>query len=218
MLPKTPPIRLSLASALALSLVLVAAPATYAAENSDLPEGWYIITDEGRTAIPESVQFPESSSESPEGDGEVTPSLIGFDQWFACYTLGQSDTVFVSYDWAWNGTVSTKELKCGTSGWGYRHIENGHQTDWQNKLDVVQAAGYGTGYSWDDVMAVGVYAGLAYPDYVREQPANNKICVVGALGYYTDAGALIDSFNVVTSFATDSTRVITSFPTSSSTC
>jgi hypothetical protein len=107
---------------------------------------------------------------------------------------------------------------CGNTSWGYKHIEAGHSTDWQNKLDQIRELGYGFDITWDDVMAAGIWAGLSWPDYTRFKPASNSACVVGELAYFTDDFEVIQSFNVTTAFATDSTRIITSYPASSSTC
>jgi hypothetical protein len=189
--------------------------ATGLADEESFEAGLYAVHGDEYAPVPSELI---SNDETPIGESEVSPYLITFPQWVSCYTLNNSGDVFASYQWAWDGVAHTKDLKCGTLGWGYRHIEDRHKTDWQNKLDQMQDAGLALNYTWDDVMASGIWAGLDWADFYRPTPAQNKACVVGELAFIDSNGEILQHFSVATAFATDSTRIITSYPTSTGRC
>lgn len=77
-------------------------------------------------------------------------------------------------------------LKCGTgdaqSGWGYKHIRDGKESDWQAKLNAARAAGWDSEAqgveSWDDLMSGATASAVMWPEYRRVSPVNNTTCGV----------------------------------------
>lgn len=208
-----------LAASLAVSATALPASGAWA-EEATTTEGFYVVSGGSFTPVPEEVfldldSTPSSTSEQP---GQAGTYLISFPQWFSCFTLNDESELFAQFTYFRGATQYTKQLRCGTAGWGYKHIMDRHQQDWQNKLDVIQSLGMGLEYSWDDVMAAGAYASLDYSDFIRVMPESNKECAVGELAYLRSDGTVLQYFNVTTVIATDSSRIITSYPSSKSVC
>ena len=163
------------------------------------------------------------ASDSAEGP-TVAPYLIDWNQWFGCFSLNNANDVSANYMFWYDGRGQDVRLKCGESGkWGYKHIREGKEADWQNKLDAARAAGWQASAlgveSWDDLMS-GVTAGLIlYPDYLRKDTVNNKWCANNEF-YLQDVntGRELYSFRVEAAWASDSDRLITSLPTSRTYC
>lgn len=210
---------------LAASAGAFPATAAFASETDELPDGFYSVVGDEYFPIDEAsidryddgvlrVDSP-TENENPE---IITPYLIDPIQHFQCFNLGMEDLKFAAFHFYNAGVLTTKELKCGTSGWGYRHIKANHETDWQNRLNQLQAVTpYASGYSWDDMAANGIIAALQTRIYMRAMPAQNKECVVGQLTW-VEMGVEKFRMNLVVSYATDSTKIITAFPQSGTTC
>ncbi|WP_159502263.1 hypothetical protein [Microbacterium sp. 18062] len=155
--------------------------------------------------------------------GEVTPQLINLDQWTRCYVFDELDSVFASYIFYWNGAGKDVRLKCGTSGWGYKHIQAEHQDDWQAKYDNAVAQGWNPSLqgiqSWDDLMNVVVSTITMYPDYVGSNSINQTQCGVTMVYFIqTSTGLPAYQFRSRAAWATNSDRLITAFPTGSLVC
>ncbi|WP_369963787.1 hypothetical protein [Leifsonia sp. EB34] len=117
----------------------------------------------------------------PSG-GAISSRLIGWDQWFGCFSLNHQDDTFALYTSWWDGQGKDVRLKCGTgdenSGWGYKHIRAGKEADWQAKLNAARAAGCDSAAqgveSWDDLMSGATASAVMWPEYRRVSPVNNN--------------------------------------------
>lgn len=114
-------------------------------------------------------------------------------------------------------------LKCGTNGWGYKHIADEHDTHWEGKWNQAVAAGWDPGVqglqSWDDLMAVGAGVAITWPEYLRGNPLNNTTCAVSDVYFVnTDTGLPVYTFKARAAWANDSDRLITAFPQNGATC
>ncbi|KZX21383.1 hypothetical protein [Rathayibacter tanaceti] len=131
----------------------------------------------------------------------------------------------------WSGEHWDYQLRCGQpddasgkGGWGYKHIREDHEQNWQDKFNEGLALGWvpeSQGFeSWDDLMATsGGNAGL-WPDHMRAvDPKGGTTCLI-AIGVFYDAfsGAELGTFNYRTIFSNTTERLITSFPQSGTTC
>lgn len=178
---------------------------------------------------PLSEEFQEAASldlgAPPSTDPNVvTPNLIGFDVWADCYLGNNEELAFALYTRWWNGVGKDVRLKCGNQYWGYKHIQIGHQQDWQNKLDAARNAGWNVGTiatmgSWDDLMNAATASAVTYPDHWTSRPVNDTTCVFAFLYFYNvQTAEIVYEFNVRASYANNSDRLITSFPTSDTQC
>jgi len=160
----------------------------------------------------------------PADPNTVTPYLIGFNVWVDCYIDNQEEKAFALYTRWWNGVGKDVRLKCGNQYWGYKHIQNGHQQDWQNKLDAARNAGWNqgtiaTGGSWDDLMSAATSSVILYPDHWTSRPVNDTTCVFATLSLVNvQTQQVVYEFNVRANYANNSDRLITSFPTKGTKC
>lgn len=201
-----------------------AAGAANATEASPEDEILMYIKVDGQP-VPVDAYLTENTLDSepePEPEpGTVSPFLIDFDQWFRCYSLNMEDEVFAEYRHLADG--HDIRLKCGDSDYGYKHIREGKETAWQNKLNDARAAGWVSQTqgieSWDDLMASVAGIAITWPDYVGANPLNQTKCGVSeAIFRSTDTGEIVYSFYVRSAWATNNDNLITSFPQSTSTC
>ena len=216
------------AGIIALALSAFASPA-YAADSGTGPndgevkmfvkiDGQLVEADE---IIAETdIDLSQPASEEP---GQISPQLIGWDQWYGCFVLNNQNDIFVEYTHYWNGIAHDVNLKCGTSGWGYKHIQEGHQQDWQNKYDNAVSVGWNPAsqgiHSWDDLLAAATGVAVTWPDYVRDNTINQTRCgVAEAFFINTQTGAIEYSFPTRAAWALNSDRLITAFPQSGYTC
>ncbi len=195
-----------------------APPVTSTADRSELTvesgnEGWYVLAPDGMT---QKVQPGSARTPAPEPDR--SSRLLDLWAWGQCWTLNDSNFAIKSYDWWWNGQKTSIDLKCGfhddvrATGSGYKHIAAGHQKDWQAKLDQIGDARY----SWDDVMASGVYAAMTYPEYTTAQ-AGQKRCAYGILVYLTNKG-IQQQFEPTVVWSENNKLIITAIPKTKGSC
>lgn len=200
------------------------AAAAFASETDDLPDGFYAVVGDEYFPIDEtSIDRLDDSAlqggpSAEPTNPEITPYLIDPIQYAQCFVLNMEELNFAAFHFYNAGVLTTKELKCGTAGWGYRHIKANHETDWQNKLNQLKAVTtYANSLSWDDMATNGIMAALQARIYMNATPAQNKECVVGQLTW-VEMGVEKFRMTLVVSYATDSTRIITAFPQSALTC
>lgn len=153
--------------------------------------------------------------------------LIGWDQWFGCFSLNHRDDVFSSYTHYWDGVGHDIRLKCGegdaSSGWGYKHIRAKHEIDWQSKLDTARQRGWNAAAqgveSWDDLMAGAIGEVTWWPDVKQVNAAAQTTCGVSELMFVnTRTGEIVYSFYARVGWANNNDRVITAFPQSTPRC
>ena len=166
----------SLAIALAFCLTGAAAPADPANAGGYVVAGSHPISAE--KFIPEGRLQMSPASDTPQS------RLIDFSQWVQCFTLNDSDMVIKEYVTWWNGVPAYKRLRCGDAGFGYKHIRERHEKDWQAKLDRIAPSGLFPNVSWDDLMSAAVVNALLVPDW-----SNSNDRVITALPL-KDGGSL----------------------------
>jgi len=66
------------------------------------------------------------------------------------------------------------DLNCGTSGYGWHHIQAGHQAEWQQRLDTANQNGAGPVSTWDDFMALATYAVLKDPWWYTQEYSGKR--------------------------------------------
>lgn len=164
---------------------------------------------------------------TPPDQTVVSPRLIDFGQWTSCYTFNNQEDVFREYNHFWNGSGHDVRLKCGTtgtSGWGYRHIEEGHGAQWQSQLDQARAKGWNPAWqgvnSWDDLMAGAAGSAVTFPEIVGGNPVSQTKCGITDLYlvHRDNPQVVLMTIRVLASWATNSDRLITVYPTNKSSC
>lgn len=167
----------------------------------------------------------------PADPGAITPRLIDWNQWFACFRLNKEDDIFGTYYfWLDDGTGGDVYLKCGyqnpdnaNNGWGYKHILAGKEGLWQRELDNAISAGWVPSTqgvdSWDDLMHAGVGNALTFSSWFSGVKANNTRCAIGRLVFLEQPSQKqVYAFKTAAVAAMDSGRLITAYPISASTC
>lgn len=183
-------------------------------ENETPLSGWGVPQADG--SILPLVENP-ALPESPSGEGEVAPQLIGPIEYYNCWTLGWEGLNFGNHYYAWDGEMVEVSLLCGTSGYGYRHISNNHKTDWEN---VMAAANDNSGNSWDDLMSFAIDASMLDPDWkgIVGPGAANKMCAVSSVYWYPNGYDQPATYSkrVLTTWSYNNKTVITSYPINNS--
>lgn len=192
--------------ALGASLTGAAAPEVGPGEA----ESAVAVVTVGDRTVPADQFFNEARLSAQPSSGR-NARLIDFPQWVQCFTINDTEMVIKSYTAWWNGQPETKRLKCGDSSFGYKHIHERHEADWQAKLNKITPSGLFPNVSWDDLMSAAAHNALAVPDYT-ENVAGSKRCYVVKMGFYNQYGTLLDAYNVRTIAATNNDRVITALP------
>ncbi|MCI0159159.1 hypothetical protein KNO15_20850 [Leifsonia shinshuensis] len=194
---------------------------------ADVGVGMYAKYDGQLVDLRETFQEHSIDLDQPSTQTNPRARLIDFSQWVSCYTFGIRDEVFTMYTHYWDGVAHDVRLKCGEpggGGWGYRHIEEGHRTHWQQKLDGARAKGwaaeaYGV-HSWDDLMAGAVGSAVTWPEHIGGSFQSATKCGVTTL-YLVDINrpqVVLMSFNVVAVWALNSDRLITAYPATKTSC
>lgn len=216
------------AAAAVCAAVLVAGPAAAEAGAEATVNARMYVMENGKL-IDLADRFRENDIDLGRPAGRSNPGarLINLSQWVSCYTFNMRDEVFNLYTHYWDGAGHDVRLKCGEpggGGWGYRHIEDGHKTDWQNKLDQARAKGWTAEaqgvQSWDDLMSGAAASAITWPEKVGGSPVNSTKCGITDL-YLVDANrpqVVLMTIRVLASWATNSDRLITAYPTSKASC
>ena len=163
-------------------------------------------------------------SSSPDDSGNRSSRLIGWNQSFGCDVLNNENDVFATYWFPWDGRVNGVRLKCGTSSWGYKHIRERHESQWQATLDSARAHGWNSAAfgvnSWDDLMSGTTSAVVADPGLgLTHIAVSNKWCTKAMFGLWdTNYKRIVYDFGVETVWASDSDKLITSFPSNRKVC
>lgn len=156
----------------------------------------------------DSPQYEIREGEAPTIGGKITPQLNPAAA-LSC-NLGDSNAIIASSKSKYDKKIS---LKCGTDGWGYKHIREEHKKDWTKvNADSVENWPF-----WDDLMWDATSRILKDPDFTLKKP-NNKRCYTKSFKiYYATSKKLVEFYPTVI-VATDSNKIITSFPTKEHLC
>lgn len=98
-------------------------------------------------------------------------------------------------------------LKCGTSGWGYRHILSRHMTDWQNKAIYV-------GVNWREMADFAITDALQHVYSGTYNPINQTYSYRGVVELRRYDGKTMHTFYPRVAVSAGDYRIITAFPSS----
>lgn len=202
---------------LAGALVFGASPATWASElaGSEDDTGYYVVNEATGERFEVADLIPETPAPAP---GTITPQLIDTPTAYAaCFGVGTPqfpDFPLRSYGWVPQAT-GTVYLQCGpitTKTYGWHHIQNQHQNDWQTRVNQG-----GIPWTWDDLMETAVRATLDWPvRYTVEY--GGKRCYTAPVQVYNRQGQVVLDYNPTVIVSMTNNRVITAYPTSSQDC
>lgn len=171
------------------------------------------------------IPIPDTSPLFPEAptpdDSTIQPLLIDDPgAWVACFGP------------LFNPTYTLKplglphfdrviHLTCGphdTKTYGWHHIQDHHQSEWQTRLDAASTAGAGPADTWDDLMALSTELVLAEPWWYTVEYSGKRCFTQHIAIFEADSGATVLEFwpTVIVSMTND--RVITSYPTTNEDC
>lgn len=210
-------------AALLTSIVVIGLGATDAQAATSAPTGtttsgvWAVVTKNGAVPLaPGAIHMtppPKNTPKAKQRTGGATPFLLDPGASFMCLTVGEEGLDIRDYDFYWNGGTQSISLLCGTSAYGYRHIMNEHEGDWEA---VQRAAGdSGADYSWDDLMSNGIEASITYPTWITGPDSSNKFCGESSLAWFPNGDPNSTPTyvqRVETIWSNNNKTVITSFP------
>lgn len=104
-------------------------------------------------------------------------------------------------------TGSVAAIRCGTEGYGYRHILKNHITDWETMAAP-------TGINWRDMAPWSISWNLYDPDKVSYDSGRQTYCYSREVYPYRN-GNLTYISTPRTALGTTAQRIITAFPRSS---
>lgn len=100
------------------------------------------------------------------------------------------------------------KLECGTtSGYGWRHIANGHGQDWQNILTKYKIAG-----TWSDFAKWNIGNTVGAPASAPYNSANNSYTYQSPLQIKNSKGQVVRTYTVKVPVGKTTERIITAFP------
>ena len=109
-------------------------------------------------------------------------------------------------------------LRCGTSSYGWHHIQQRHQREWQQRLDTANEIGPGPADTWDDLMALATAAVLRNPWWYTVEYDGKRCFTQSILVYQNANGQEIFRAWPTIVLSMSNQQVITSYPTSVQDC
>lgn len=180
------------------SPVLTGDEAPFPPGESDL----WTATSGSETYVPGGPLVPPP----PPEDGGISPQLLDPATWTFCYVANDIDYPIKEYFAAYySGFQGTINLTCGSAGFGYKHIEAGHASQWGHFASLADG-------TWDDFMSFAVGTTLAAPAVI----ANNgidKLCYVAPIFFSNGSSSFTIYSKVIISM--NNRWVITAYPSSS---
>ena len=96
-------------------------------------------------------------------------------------------------------------LKCGTTGWGYRHIKDAHMNDWANKAIYV-------GANWRDMADFAITDALQHVYSGVYNPTNQTYKYRGVVELRRFDDRTVHTFYPVVAVSAGDYRIITAYP------
>jgi hypothetical protein len=179
--------------------------------------------DGQRVAPVEQVQVVQQQGDSSLGGYVLEPMLINFPQWVKCNVVNDSEYVLATYTWNYNGTGKPIDLKCGTSGFGYKHITEKHESQWQDKWDSMKSQGWDPSLqgmqSWDDLMSFSAIVALDdVGSAFRSSQVSQKACTNVQLYLVDSNGTPKYSLRFEVVWSLNNSHIITAYPSQRTTC
>ncbi|UFS57608.1 hypothetical protein [Subtercola endophyticus] len=160
-----------------------------------------------------------SPSEAPAGGDNSSQNLLGWDQWFGCFSLNHEDDIFATY---YTPSVDMHAGREINDSFGYKHIRADKLGVWTDEYDSAVAAGWNPALQnmedWDDLMSVAAETGIEYPNFQGGSAVNNTTCVNVNLDFVKPGVGLVYTFNAIAVYSNTNDRLITAFPTTRTTC
>ena len=157
-------------------------------------------------------------------DPQMSPLLLTFFDTFECEVLNNYDHVIATMYFMENPSTPHKaDLLCGDENTSYEHILFNHKTQWQDKLDAAEAAGWDPQAwgvdSWDDLMWLTFTNVMSNAGNVESNYTSNKACGWGEFSLVDVlTGQVVYTFAVEGVASMNNDRVITAFPSSRTYC
>lgn len=173
---------------------------------------------------PEPVKFEELFPDHENRSNDtVTPYLIDTSAaWIACFgPLFNNDYILATFETnAYNLGRFYMTLNCGTSAYGWHHIQAAHQSQWQQRLDTANQGtpGGGPAVAWDDLMALATRNVLKNPWWYTVE-YSGKRCFTQTIQIRRNSdNAVIFQGSPTVVVSMTNLRVITSYPTTNEDC
>ena len=164
------------------------------------------------------IEDGERDRENHNADqNEVQPNLIDLSQWTHCWVLNYEDDGFATYVFPWNGVERDVRLRCGTEKYGYKHIANSHEGQWNTLLQRGITAEWDNGAigvnSWDHLMNLTAMSLVSMPGNLAWSEATQKFCTNDVLGWVDlTTGEVKLEYRSEVAWAMDNDKLLTAFP------
>lgn len=212
MLLKNKKIAATLCAALAMSILPMAAASANELESAPALEADVPTTEINVDDLAQDVAW-----DIPEADALTTiggilignPALLGPVDRFNCNVSKNENWNITSYKAKnFSSFAGGKiNLKCGTAASGYKHIKNGHGSQWQQQINAVGGTG-----NWDDLMSFATKQILNKPGMIRSA-GSNKLCYTAPIEIANTKRTKKVKLNPTVIISMNNKLVITSYPT-----
>lgn len=145
--------------------------------------------------------------------GAPSAAAAGSPPWKSCGVFDKKNKLLKDYGRQKLSGVAGKtgHLRCGhqdflkSTGWGLRHIESGHLSQWKSKAAML-AEPWQTFANWTWVQT------LKAPSSKRRQPSNDTLVYKTPIQIKNSRGQVLDQFTSVVVIARVSQNFITAYP------
>lgn len=136
---------------------------------------------------------------------EYRPSQERSQVWVACGV--QDDNHKLVRTFTKNGGPSGRSayLKCGSSGWGYRHIQDRHMGDWNNIAVQI-------GDNWRSFADFAIEQILIAPESATYKSGNDTYAFTAPVQIRDSDGNVVSTYRPLVSVADESRNIITAYP------
>jgi hypothetical protein len=185
-------------------------PAAEAVESVLQANEFYVTSGDAVLVTPEVLTRLQKSGKTQ--DARVQAALASDPPWAACGVYDSNTKVVYTYSRAqisgYSG--STAKLLCGSTSWGFRHIEASHMADWQAKGEYI-------GATWSQMAHWAMTNTLSKPCSKYYQSSNDTFQYVAPFQIRNNQGQVVHTFGARVVVARVTQNIITSYP-QSSTC
>jgi hypothetical protein len=136
---------------------------------------------------------------------EYWPSQERSQTWAACGMRDDNHKLVRTFTKNGGPSGQSAYLKCGSSGWGYRHIQDRHMGDWNNIAVQI-------GDNWRSFADFAIEQILIAPESATYKSGNDTYAFTAPVQIRDSDGNVVSTYRPLVSVANESRNIITAYP------